>query len=101
MHALRTATVCPKDNDKVFNLPRNSEPHRHDDAIISVRHSRREASLLPLIYISLHQHRPLRLQNHSFIKAGLAAFVLVQLKFTKCSFVTHSLGSFSPPLSSL
>lgn len=50
----------------MFNLLRNSEPHRHDDAIISVRHSRREASHLPLIYISLHQHRPLRLQK-SFI----------------------------------
>lgn len=34
-------------------------------------------------------------KNHSFIKAGLAAFVLVQLKWTKCTFGTHSLGSFS------
>lgn len=48
MHALRTETVCPKDNDKVFNLLKNSEPHRHDDAIISVRHSRQEASVFPL-----------------------------------------------------
>lgn len=40
-------------------------------------------------------------KNHSFIKAGLAAFVLVQVKFTKCSFVTHSRGSRSLPVSFL
>lgn len=74
MHAPRTATVCPKDNDKVFNLPRNSEPHSHDDAIISVRHSRRGASLLPLIYISLHQHRPLRLQKSFIYKSRARCF---------------------------
>lgn len=32
-------------------------------------------------------------KNHSFIKAGLTAFVLVQLKFTKCTFVTLFFGS--------
>lgn len=37
-------------------------------------------------------------KNHSFIKARLAAFVLVQMKFTKCTSVTHSFGSFLPPL---
>lgn len=37
-------------------------------------------------------------KNHSFIKAGLAAFVAVQMKFTKCTFVRHSLGSFLAPL---
>lgn len=35
-------------------------------------------------------------KNHSFIKAGLAAFVLVQMKFTKRTFVTRSLGVSAP-----
>lgn len=60
--------VCPKDNDEVFNLPRNSQAHGHDDAITSQDCSPWEPPLLfwfifPFISIDFSDWK-----NHSFIK---------------------------------
>lgn len=96
MHAPRTENVCPKDNDKVFNLPMNSEPHRHDDAIISLRQSRQEASLLLLIYISLHQHRPFRLQKSFIYKTRPHCFCACLTEIYQCTIVAYSLAAFGP-----
>lgn len=97
MRSLHTDTVCPKDNDKVFNLPRNSEPHRHDDAIISERHSCREASLLPLIYISLHQHRPFRSQKPFIYKSRAHLLLLFLFKRNSPNVLLLRILSVAPP----
>ena len=47
--------------------------------------------IFPFICIDLSDCR-----NHSYIKAELTTFVLAQMKFTKCSFVSHSYASLSP-----
>lgn len=94
---LYVQTVCPKDNDRVFNLPRTGNhtgmmmPLSLWGTISEKPHSY-PWFIFPFISIDHSDSK-----NHSFINAGLAAFVLVQVKFTKCTIVTHSLGSFSSP----
>lgn len=86
---LGVQNVCPKDNDEVFNLSRNSEPHRYDDAIISVTLRKKAHSypwfIFPFISID---HRECR--KRSYIKAELAAFALAKRKYYQIFFLTTS-----------
>lgn len=65
---LGMGTVCSPDNDEAFNLHRNSEARRHDNTITARSILQNPFAAPHLIYMSLHQHRLLRLENLSFIK---------------------------------
>lgn len=65
---LGMGTVCSQDNDKAFNLHGNSEARRHDNTITARSILQNPSAAPHLIYMSLHQHRLLRLENLSFIK---------------------------------